>query len=330
MMKETILFILIAVLTTSLYGQDNPYESLGIDVKVVTLSNGKYKEFFDDERIIQIGSIIYDIEEKRMIGIIKEDSIPNNFYVLPLSDSRWISPDPLADEFESVSPYNFSNNNPIRFTDPTGLAPEDIIIGNKSQEEQFQVLSQLRQLTNDELAIQSGKVVITSQGTANTGSNLSEGTQLISDLINDNNITNVSINTDLGNKTLAVNPVSKKEIRRGKPISGNEYDANVYIKGTDPTTVNMDGSTGVENGSFITLGHELQHARDLATGSYTDDVLPSVFDFDNKKIMTGNSNRPFTVREFKTRMFENKIRHEQGKVLRALPLPIISLSILKP
>lgn len=32
-------------------------------------------------------------------------------------------PDPLAESFVNVSPYNHSNNNPINFTDPTGLAP---------------------------------------------------------------------------------------------------------------------------------------------------------------------------------------------------------------
>jgi hypothetical protein len=34
--------------------------------------------------------------------------------------SRWISPDPQADKRYSYSPYNFSRNNPIIFTDPDG------------------------------------------------------------------------------------------------------------------------------------------------------------------------------------------------------------------
>ncbi|WP_308446809.1 RHS repeat-associated core domain-containing protein, partial [Flavobacterium collinsii] len=37
---------------------------------------------------------------------------------------RWGSIDELTESFFNFSPYNFSNNNPIFFSDPSGLAPE--------------------------------------------------------------------------------------------------------------------------------------------------------------------------------------------------------------
>jgi RHS repeat-associated protein len=44
-------------------------------------------------------------------------------YYLP-GIGRWMAVDPLASEFPGWSPYNYAYNNPLRFTDPTGMAPE--------------------------------------------------------------------------------------------------------------------------------------------------------------------------------------------------------------
>ncbi len=41
---------------------------------------------------------------------------------------RFFAIDPLAEEFPEWSPYSFCFNNPVRFIDPDGMAPTDIVI----------------------------------------------------------------------------------------------------------------------------------------------------------------------------------------------------------
>jgi len=110
----------------------NPFAQYGYKAKVATLSNGKYLEFHDLDSIVTIGTIRWHVNKNEIVGRIVQDSL--NPDAQPIGDraGRWISPDPLSEEFPSWSPYTMCYDNPIKYKDPDGRAPTDWWKNNKT------------------------------------------------------------------------------------------------------------------------------------------------------------------------------------------------------
>jgi hypothetical protein len=115
-----VLMILVCGIPAKSFSQ-NPFESLGAkDIKVLTFSNGKYNEFFDNDSIVQIGSVLFNTKSNKIVAFVKTDTTYSEATLKPEITSKWLSPDPLAAKFPYITPYSYANDNPIIFTDPDG------------------------------------------------------------------------------------------------------------------------------------------------------------------------------------------------------------------
>ena len=133
MKSHRLLFMLCGLLIFGLHllPAQNPYERLGVQSDPLTLSQGRYQEFFPNDTLVQIGPVIFNTITQKVVGFVEPDSSGLDF---PADvSSRWLSPDPLAAKYPEMSPYVGIGNNPIIFVDPDG---REIVPKNLSSEQE--------------------------------------------------------------------------------------------------------------------------------------------------------------------------------------------------
>lgn len=249
----------------------NPFAKYGYKAKVATLSKGKYLEVHDLDSIVTIGSIRFHVDKKRIVGIVAADTV-NGEYARPIGDmpSRWLSVDPLAEEFPSWSPYTFSYNNPIRYVDPDGRAADDW--RNKDGN-----------LIYDPKA-NGGKGAYTEHATKND-KNIGNALQLTATgraqfdkLVNSAQPTEIVLDNGKGpigeaGKTKNINPSMEIDLGTGQATGGQAEKSVITVyMGTigDLAEADKNGNVGKLNGTPVNglnynqivgavVGHEIEH-----------------------------------------------------------------------
>ena len=117
------LFFLLLIITFSVHSQSKqPFKSIGKTIKVATLSNGQFDEFFDEDSIQRVGTALININTHKIVKIqLSESEIEE---LDNAKASRFLSVDPLASNYPMLTPYQFASNTPIVAIDLDGLEGE--------------------------------------------------------------------------------------------------------------------------------------------------------------------------------------------------------------
>ncbi len=74
--------------------------------KILTLSNGKFEELFDQQDIQQIGTALVNVRSMKVVKLMEEKEASNRLD--NTSSGRFLSVDPLTSSFPFYSPYQYA------------------------------------------------------------------------------------------------------------------------------------------------------------------------------------------------------------------------------
>ena len=90
-MKNIILILLTSVAFSINAQEVNPFESIGKEGKILTLSKGKYTEIHVNDSLQRIGSVIVNMNTGTIYELLNTDTLYSEATLDPTVISRWYS-----------------------------------------------------------------------------------------------------------------------------------------------------------------------------------------------------------------------------------------------
>ena len=228
-MKRKLLILVMVTMVFMSYAQ-NPFAGYGYDVQVVTLSNGQFDESHDNDRVVEIGSVRFDTKTGKIIGAAENDTVVN--VPDPQIVSRFISIDPLAEKYYSISPYAYCANNPIKFVDLKG---DSLTLAGTLSDVQSSINVANNAMGGFYTASvdNSGRVSLTSTGQQGTMNSTQQAFfNEMSRIVGDPNMVNVNV------------------------VSGN---SNTLIGDVSTATIDIGDINQIGNGSYVDAAGTFMH-----------------------------------------------------------------------
>lgn len=255
-----------------------PFLKYGVKVKVATLSNGRFQEFFTNDSLRRIGSVVYNTRLHRVAYLLPPDSLIG--HAKPDITSRWISPDPLAEKDMYITPYAFCRDNAILYSDPDG---REVVVPDKK--ERATVARYINERAAGTFAFNSkGQLYLKKAG--GEGSNYY--TSRLQSAIKDKD----KITVDIADKVKINGKMStvashgdgvtlqseiqhtKTDSQTGKTTTTTEKPSSVYIDGKSNTSISDTNGQPLRDTPADILAHELVgHAIPHSVGPDTGNAV---------------------------------------------------------